>query len=239
MKRNFLFAWYQTPRGKLLQQLEADYIKRSITVSCQQTILQIGGLDWENEFIDCSLYKKFTILDAKKLGCDKARKICAKSYNLPLQSNCIDMIIVPHLLEFDAFRFQTMREVERVLKPEGILIVLNFNPWSLWVRYQYLWDKKMADSWGGHFISRSRILDWLRLLNFDVTVSSEFNLDTVKSTYGKFITRGHSFTSTAYAIKAIKRRYNLIPLTPVKALNPRSILVNSLNSPTTQKKRHD
>jgi predicted SAM-dependent methyltransferase len=238
MKRNFLFAWYQTPRGKLLQQLEADYIQRSITVSCKQTILQIGGLGWENEFIDCSLYKNFTVLDAKSLGFP-ARKIQAKAYNLPLQSNSIDMIIIPHLLEFDAFRFQTMREVERVLKPEGILLVLNFNPWSLWVRYQYLWDKKMADSWGGHFISRSRILDWLKLLNFEVTVSSEFNLDTVKSTHGKFITRGHSLTSTAYAIKAIKRRYNLIPLTPVKTLNPRLILGSPLNSPTTQRNRHD
>jgi SAM-dependent methyltransferase len=239
MKRNFLFAWYQTPRGKLLQQLEADYLQRSITVSCQQTILQIGGLDWESEFIDCSLYKNFTILDAKSLGCNKARKIQAKAYSLPLQSSSVDMIIVPHLLEFDAFRFQTMREVERVLKPEGILIVLNFNPWSLWVRYQFLWDKKMADSWGGHFISRPRILDWLRLLNFEVTVSSEFRLNTVKSIHGKFITRGHSLTSTAYAIKAIKRRYNLIPLTPVEVLNPRLILANPLNSPTTQLNRHD
>jgi len=239
MKRNFLFAWYQTPRGKLLQELESDYIQRSITVSCKQTILQIGGLGWENEFIDCSLYKNFTVLDAKNLGWPKARKIQAKAYSLPLQSNSVDMIIIPHLLEFDAFRFQTMREVERVLKPEGVLLVLNFNPWSLWVRYQYLWDKKMADSWGGHFISRSRILDWLKLLNFEVTVSSEFNLDTVKSTHGKFITRGQSFTSTAYAIKAIKRRYSLIPLTPVQALNPRLILTNTLNSPTTQLNRHD
>jgi ubiquinone/menaquinone biosynthesis C-methylase UbiE len=137
---------------------------------------------------------------------------------------------VPHLLEFDTHRFQTIREVERVLKPEGLLIVLNFNPWSIWVRYQYLWDKKMADSWGGHFISRSRILDWLKLLNFEVTVSSEFNLDSVHSTHVKFITHSHSFSSTAYAIKAIKRRYNLIPLTPVKNGSPLLILVNSVNS---------
>lgn len=239
MKRNFLFAWYQTPRGKLLQQLESDYLLRSITVSCKQTILQIGGLGWESDFIDCTLYKSFTILDVKGMGCHKARKIQAKAFSLPLQSNSVDMIIIPHLLEFDACRFQTMREVERVLKPEGIVIILNFNPWSLWVRYQYLWDKKMADSWGGHFISRSRILDWLKILNFEVTVSSEFNLDTVKSTHGKFITRGHSLTSTAYAIKAIKRRYNLIPLTPVQELNPLLILTNPLNSPTTQKSRHD
>ena len=142
MKRNFLFAWYQTPRGKLLKDLEADYIQKSITVSCQQTILQVGGLGWENEFIDCTLYKNYTILDAKGLGCNEARKIQAKAYSLPLQSDSIDMIIIPHLLEFDTHRFQSMREIERVLKPEGLLLMLNFNPWSIWVRYQYLWDKK-------------------------------------------------------------------------------------------------
>ena len=229
MKRNFLFAWYQTPRGKLLKELEADYLQKSITVSCQQIILQIGGLGWESDFIDCTLYKNYTVLDAKGLGCDETRKIQARAFCLPLQSDSVDMIILPHLLEFDTHRFQTMREVERVLKPEGLLVVLNFNPWSLWVRYQYLWDKKMADSWGGHFISRSRILDWLKLLNFEVTISSEFNMDSIKSKQGKFIANGHSFFSTAYAVKAIKRRYNIIPLTPVKNANPNLALVNSLN----------
>ncbi|MEI7995282.1 MAG: methyltransferase domain-containing protein [Methylococcaceae bacterium] len=229
MKRNFLFAWYQTPRGKLLKELEADYLQKSITVSCQQIILQIGGLGWESDFIDCTLYKNYTVLDAKGLGCDETRKIQARAFCLPLQSDSVDMIILPHLLEFDTHRFQTMREVERVLKPEGLLVVLNFNPWSLWVRYQYLWDKKMADSWGGHFISRSRILDWLKLLNFEVTISSEFNMDSIKSKQGKFIATGHSFFSTAYAVKAIKRRYNIIPLTPVKNANPNLALVNSLN----------
>jgi len=238
MKRNFLFAWYQTPRGKLLKELEAGYLQRSITVSCQQIILQIGGLGWESEFIDCTLYKNYTILDTKGLGCDEARKIRAKAYSLPLQSDSVDMIIIPHLLEFDTHRFQTMREVERVLKPEGLLVVLNFNPWSLWVRYQFLLDKKMADSWGGHFISRSRILDWLKLLNFEVTVSSEFNLDSVSSKHGKLIAYGHSFFSTAYAVKSIKRRYNIIPLTPVKSGISRLALINSLN-PTAQIKKHD
>ena len=238
MKRNFLFAWYQTPRGKLLKELEADYLKRSITVSCQQIILQIGGLGWEDEFIDCTLYKNYTVLDAKGLGCDEARKIQAKAYSLPLQSDSVDMIIIPHLLEFDAQRFQTMREVERVLKPEGLIVVLNFNPWSVWVRYQFLWDKKMADSWGGHFISRSRVLDWLKLLNFEVTVSSEFNLDSVSSKRGKLIADRHSFFSTAYAIKAIKRRYNIIPLTPVKNGSARMALINSL-TPSARIRKHD
>lgn len=238
MKRNFLFVWYQTPRGELLKQLESDYLQRSITVSCKQTILQIGGLGWENDFIDCSLYKNFTVLDATCVGSPQARKIQSKSYHLPLQSDSVDLIILPHLLEFDECRFQTIREVERVLKPEGILVVLNFNPWSLWVRYEYLWDKKKSDSWRGHFISRSRLLDWLKLLNFEVTLSTEFNFNSVVSTHGKFLANRHSLTATAYGIKAIKRRYNIIPLTPVKELNSRLVLVNSITS-STQLSKHD
>lgn len=238
MKRNFLFSWYQTPRGKLLQQLEADYLRRSITVSCQQVILQIGGLGWENEFIDCTLYQSYTVLDAKKMGYEATRKIQAKSHHLPLQSDSIDMVIMPHLLEFDAQRFQSMREVERVLKPEGLLVIVNFNPWSLWVRYQYLWDKRMADSWSGHFISRSRILDWLKLLNFEVTASSEFGLNSITSKQGKSITNSHSFFATAYAIKAIKRRYQLIPLAPVKNERPSLVLANTL-TPSARTKKHD
>ncbi len=238
MKRDFLFACYETPRGKLLKQLEECYLRRAITVSCKQTILQIGGLGWENQFIDCSLYKNYTVLDAKNLGSNEARKIQAKSYNLPLQSNSIDMIILPHLLEFDANRFQTMREVERVLKPEGLLVVLNFNPWSLWVRYQYLWDKKMADSWRGHFISRARILDWLKLLNFEVTLSSDFNLNSVKSTNGRLNANRHAFSAAAYAVKAIKRRYHLIPLAPVERTKPQLVFANSMGSPT-ESSQHD
>ena len=239
MKRNFLFDWYQTPRGKLLKELEANYLQRSITVSCQQTILQIGGLGWENEIIDCTLYTNYTILDAKSLGSNEVRKIQAKAYSLPLKSESIDMIIVPHLLEFDAYRFRTMREIERVLKPEGLILIINFNPWSLWVRYLYIWDKKWADSWKGHFISRSRTLDWLRLLNFEVIMISEFGLDSVSSKQGKSINHSGSLSATAYAVKAIKRRYNLIPLTPITNNEPsRFVLANSMNS-STQISNHE
>lgn len=231
MKRNFLFACYQSPKGKLLQKLETEYLQRSITVSCQQIILQMGGLGFENEFIDFSLYNNYTVLDARSFGFESAKKIQAKAYQLPLKSESVDMIIVPHLLEFDAHRFQTMREIERVLKPEGLLIIISFNPWSLWVRYQFLLDINKADSWRGHFISRWRILDWLKLLNFEVSATTEFNLDSIKTSYGKSINRNNPLFASAYAIKAIKHRYTLIPLTPQK-IDTRLVLANSLNSLT-------
>lgn len=230
MKRDFLFAFYETPRGKLLKDLETAYLKSSIVVSCKQTILQIGGLGWENEFIDCSLYTNYIVLDAKNLGYAGSKKIRAKAFHLPLQTDSIDMIILPHMLEFDAYRFQTMREVERVLKPEGIVVIVNFNPWSIWVRYQYLWDKRLADSWKGHFIRRSRVIDWLKLLNFEVTMITRFNLDSFDTKYVKSVSNLFTFSASAYAVKAIKRRYNLIPLTPIKVSNPALAIAGSCAS---------
>ncbi len=238
MKRNFLFAWYQTPRGKLLRDLEVEYLQKAVTVSCQQNILQIGGLNWENEYIDCDLYKQFTVIDTKGMGADNAQHIKAKAFALPVQSESMDMVIVPHLLEFDTHRFQTMREIERVLKPEGILIIINFNPLSIWVRYQFLLDKKMSDSWRGYFISRSRTLDWLKLLNFEVTSSSKFNLDNFTTKQGSFINDGFSYFYNAYAIRSIKRRYNIIPLTPVTNANKQFSLVNTMNA-ITQNNSHE
>ncbi|MDD2863887.1 MAG: methyltransferase domain-containing protein [Methylococcales bacterium] len=237
MKRDFLFAYYQTPRGKLLKELEVAYLQRSMTVGCQQTVLQIGGLGFENEFIDCSLYQHFSVVDAKKLACQEAHLIQAKSYALPIQSNCVDLIIVPHLLEFDAARFQTFRELERVLKPEGVLIVLNFNPWSLSVRYQFLLDKKFSNSWHGHFISRSRLFDWLKVLNFEVVSKTEFYLNSTKTQNGAAALGFSSctFTSNAYAIRAIKRRYNPIPMSLVQSLMPRLAVQN----PLAAKVKHD
>lgn len=218
MKREFLFALYQTPRGKLLKTMEAQYLKRSITVSCKQQQLQIGGLDWEPDFVDCSLYSNYVIVDGKGMGCHKALKINAKAFSLPIQTESMDLVILPHLLEFDAQRFQTLREVNRVLKPGGELVMLNFNPLSVSVRLQSLWDRKFADSWHTHFISRTRTLDWLKLMNYEVLSSAEFGIDSFDITYGKFKFGMPALFSMAYGVKALKRQYSIIPLTPVKPM---------------------
>lgn len=226
MKRRFLFALYQTPRGKLLQTMESQYLKRCITVGCQQRQLQIGGLGWEDSFVDCSLYRHYTIVDDKNIGHGSALKISGKACTLPIQSESMDLVIVPHMLEFDARRFQTMREVNRVLKPGGELVVLSFNPISVYVRFQFLWDKKLTDSWRAHFISRSRMLDWLKLLNFELLNTAEFGLDRFMIHQRQF-PRTSGFFSMAYGFKAVKRQYSLIPLTPVRQTQSRLLTMGA------------
>jgi SAM-dependent methyltransferase len=51
---------------------------------------------------------------------------------LPFASQSLDLVVLPHVLEFAAEPHQVLREVERVLIPEGQLIVCGFNPASLW-----------------------------------------------------------------------------------------------------------
>ncbi len=136
---------------------------------------------------------------------------------LPIQSESVDLVILPHLLEFDASRFTTMREVDRILKPGGELIILNFNPMSVWVRLHCLWNKKLSDTWLGHFIQRARVADWLKLLNFEILSTTEFTIDSSFTTPDRFKFGKSTCFSMAYAVKAVKRQYTLIPLTPVKA----------------------
>jgi SAM-dependent methyltransferase len=227
MKRKFLFALYQTPRGKLLQSMEAKYLKRCITVSCKQNQLQIGGLGWENEFIDCSLYQNYLIVDGKGLGTAAALKVNAKAYSLPIQTESMDLVIIPHMLEFDAHRFRTMREVHRVLKPGGELVILNFSPISVYVRFQFLWDKKFGESWRAHFITRFRVLDWLKLLNFEVLHTAEFGLDAFTITNGEFASIVKSIFSIGYGVKAVKRQYSLIPFEPIKQAKAQFVAANA------------
>jgi hypothetical protein len=62
MQRKVIHEWFASTKGRILQRQETAFLKRSITVSCKQIIVQIGALGWENDFIDCSLYEQFYVI---------------------------------------------------------------------------------------------------------------------------------------------------------------------------------
>lgn len=87
---------------------------------------------------------------------------------LPFQTESLDLLVLPHTLEVCSDPHHLLREAQRVLIPEGRIVIIGFNPLSLWRL------KKSARSVGrfppaGHrWISLPRIKDWLKLLNFDL-----------------------------------------------------------------------
>jgi len=72
-----------------------------------------------------------------------------------------------HALEFSPNPHQLLREVERVLRPEGQLLLAGFNPLSLWGVKRWL-GPRGAYPWSGQFLRLSRIRDWLSLLGFEL-----------------------------------------------------------------------
>ena len=89
---------------------------------------------------------------------------------LPLASDSIDLVVLPHTLDLCADPRRLLREVERVLIPEGRLITVNFNPWSLWGLQRLLRRPFGREEvpWAGNFVGYVRLSDWLSLLGMEI-----------------------------------------------------------------------
>jgi len=97
---------------------------------------------------------------------------------LPFPNQSLDLVVLPHALELSRDPHLTLREVERVLVPEGRVMILGFNPASMWGLRQRLGRARAAVGLGGRsslflprageFLGYWRLRDWLRLLSFEV-----------------------------------------------------------------------
>ncbi len=95
-------------------------------------------------------------------------RIRADVTQLPILGNCADLVLLPHVLEFSDNPHQVLREVSRILMPEGHVIVAGFNPWSLWGTRRYYAADRDEFPWRGQFIGLPRLKDWMALLGFEI-----------------------------------------------------------------------
>ncbi|XDF33293.1 methyltransferase domain-containing protein [Paracidovorax avenae] len=99
---------------------------------------------------------------------------------LPFPENSLDLVLLPHALELSVDPHAALREVHRVLMPEGRLVVSGLNPVSLWgLRQRRVRLYQRLGAGGqlylpdvGEFIGHWRLRDWLRLLNFEIETIS-------------------------------------------------------------------
>lgn len=90
--------------------------------------------------------------------------------HLPFGSQSVDLVVLPHVLEFADEPHEILREVDRVLRPEGRLVVTGFNPVSLWGLRQSF-GSLIGREWlpePAQMITIARLRDWLKLLGLSV-----------------------------------------------------------------------
>lgn len=102
--------------------------------------------------------------------------LVADAAALPFPEASLDLVVLPHTLELSADPHQVLREVERVLVPEGRVVVSGLNPASLWGFRQG--RARLTQHLGlggdlylpeaGDFIGPWRLRDWARLLGLEV-----------------------------------------------------------------------
>lgn len=168
---------------------------------------------------------------------------------LPFATDSLDLVVLPYILEFHTYPHQVLREAHRVLRPEGQLLILGFNPHSLWgIRSsmcQTLISSKRSFPWHGKYLSIHRLKDWLKLLDFEVArghfgcyappCKSERAFDHLHwlELAGD---RWWGFAGGCYALIAIKRiaAMTLITpnwLTPEQKIAPKASLVTEQQIP--------
>jgi SAM-dependent methyltransferase len=144
---------------------------------------------------------------------------------LPFDSNSIDLVILPHLLEFHPNPHQMLREVERVLIPEGRVVIIGFNPFSLWGLRRRLPRCPQVYPWNGDYLSVPRVKDWLALLGLEPN-RGHFGAYIPPCTQSKWIRRWHWMEPAGdrwwpvagglYLLAAIKRVHGMRLIKPVR-----------------------
>jgi SAM-dependent methyltransferase len=150
----------ETALGRYLLQQEQAWFDRAVADAFGSRAVQIG--DPQVDLLRKNRIAWRCRAGRKPVGAD----IVCDSAQLPFASASLDLLLMPHGLDFTIFPHQVLREVERVLVPEGRLIMTGFNPVSLWGVRRMVQGRTEAP-WSGNFFPLLRVKDWLALLDLE------------------------------------------------------------------------
>jgi SAM-dependent methyltransferase len=155
-----LEQWFASPQGAYVLAWETAQLDRIVADIFGYFAVQIGlpGVDFLRANRATSRFRAALYGECA---------VVADAHEMPFASESLDLLLLPHLLEFSDEPHQILREAERVLRPEGELIVTGFNPVSLW-GVRKLFGRARRAPWNAEFVSVLRVKDWMKLLNFDM-----------------------------------------------------------------------
>jgi SAM-dependent methyltransferase len=153
----------------------------------------------------------------------KGVRVRNTTLELPFASASIDLVVLPHVLEFSAHPHRVLREVERVLVPEGSVVVTGFNPFSLWGMRRRFKRQPRSTPWDGRYISVPRLKDWFNLLGMETHMGC-FGCYAPALEQEKWLQRWHfmepagdrwwPFAGGVYMLQAIKRVHGMRLIAP-------------------------
>jgi SAM-dependent methyltransferase len=244
--RRQLQQWYHSSLGENLQQSEKGMLNQVLPNLFGYHLLQVGR-PMESDLLTASRITHRMVMEdvPPLLGLEGNKSFLGHSDQLPVASDCLDVILLPHTLEYVERPHEVLREVERTLIPEGHLLILGFNPWSLFGLRRLFGGWRNQSPWCGHFYSTLRLRDWLALLGFDTVLVEHYFFRPPLQNDG--IMRRLSFLDRVggrfwpplgggYLLVAKKRVATLTPIKP-RWRSRRSLISVGAAEPTARRNR--
>jgi SAM-dependent methyltransferase len=242
-----LKKWFKTPLGRRLLSEELSALQQILPHLFGYHLLQIGNL-WDGRLLESSRIKHRCVLSLELQECIDFKKntfiyseiahfgnsptdtiykpyssVFAKADALPFAQYSLDVVVLPHILEFEENPHDILREVERILIPEGHLIILGFNPMSLWGIWHWFFAGREIAPWCGKFLSILHIKDCLSLLGFELKKQKTlfFALPFQNERFSRYITFlekiGLHWTGNFGAVYLLVAKKRVTTLTPIKS----------------------
>lgn len=244
-------AWLNTPTGRQLLQEEAQHVRRALDSIFGDQFLQIGA--WG----DVSLHAYARTQRSNVVGDVGKVDVEMRPQQLAIATDSVDAVFLPHVLESYRHPHAVLREVDRVVRSDGHIIITGFNPISLWGLRHFISRRKFPAG-GNRMITERRVRDWLTLLDYSIDDAVVFNFlspvfraaaaqvprddaanaadlpPTRHSKLAAFVERcrRHSPFAGCYMLVARKQMITLTPMRPAWRRRPR--LVGGLVNPTTR-----
>jgi SAM-dependent methyltransferase len=218
-----LNRWFQTPLGKRLLSEETCILQQILPQLFGYHLLQIGNVG-HGRLLESSriMHRCVSSLSANTI-CKPYSSVYALADALPFAQDSLDVVVLPHVLEFEENPHEVLREVERVLIPEGHVVILGFNPVSLWGIWRWFFARRETAPWCGRFLPQLRIKDWLALLGFDLKKQQTFffalpfHSDRFKN-YTKSVEKiGSRWAGNFGAVYVVVAKKRIATLTPIKS----------------------
>lgn len=159
--------WQEFPAGEQLKQLEYELLKPRLERCFGYHMLKLGSLATEFQCSECTIPHQIN-LTRKRNGNAVKTGVIAEYDELPFTNHSLDLVVTSHILEFSIDPHQTLREIHRVLTPNGKLLITCFNPLSM-LSLGKLWPfRAKSPLWKMRMFSVGRVKDWLNLLGFEI-----------------------------------------------------------------------
>lgn len=165
-------SWLATPAGRYLLAWEHSQCEAAVADVFGYFALQCGLPELDALAANRMPTRVRAVLDGAQTRPDAERSVVrlANFEDLPFEAQSLDLVVLPHVLECAPDPHQILREVDRVLRPEGRVVVIGFNPVSFWGARQKLPPKVWRPflPCPGPFIAVPRLRDWLQLFGYGI-----------------------------------------------------------------------